>query len=59
MSNLVKNVQNLNNNVKGIFWFFGKIPAKKLENPTKILAWKFSLPLIANKAINQLLTRSI
>ena len=39
--------------------FYDKIPNKKPEVPTDILAWKFSLQLMAKKAINQLLTTSI
>ena len=53
------NVQNLKNTVKGILWFCNKMPNKKPEDPTKILARKVSLPLIANKETDQLLTRSI
>ena len=51
-----KNVQNLKNTVKGILLFCNKMPDDKLEDPTEILAWKFNLPLVANKEIDQLLT---
>ena len=34
-----KNIQNLKNTVKGILWFCNKIPDKKPEYPTEILAW--------------------
>ena len=59
-SNLVKkNVQNIKNTVKGILWFYNKMPDKKPEDPTEILAWKVSLPLISNKVIDKLFPRSI
>ena len=35
------------------------MPNKIPEEPYEILAWKFSLPFMANKAIYQLHTRSI
>ena len=54
-----KNVQNLKNNVKGILWFCNKIPNNKPEDPTEILTYKVSLPLMANYKIDQLRTRSI
>ena len=54
-----KDVQNLKNNVRGILLFYDKIPNKKPEVPTDILSLKVSLQLMANKAINQLLTTSI
>ena len=38
--------------------FYDKIPNKKPEVPTDILSLKVSLQLMANKAINQLLTTS-
>ena len=31
----------------------------KPEDPTEVLAWEFSLPLMANKPVDQLLTISI
>ena len=55
----LKNVQNLKNTVKGILWFCNKMPNKKPEDPTEVLTWKVSLPLMANKAMNQLITTSI
>ena len=54
-----KNVQNIKNTVKGILWFYNKMPDKKPEDPTEILAWKVSLPLISNKVIDKLFPRSI
>ena len=39
--------------------FCDKIPDKKPEDPTDILAWKNSLKLIANEAINKLLSASM
>ena len=39
--------------------FSDKIPDKKPEDPTEILAWKNSLKLIANEAINKLLSASM
>ena len=53
------NVQNLKNIVKGILWFCNNMPNKKPEDPTDILALKMSFPLMVNKSINQMLTRSI
>ena len=35
------------------------MPNKKPEDPTEILSWEVSLPLMDNKAIYQLLTTSI
>ena len=35
------------------------MPDKKPEDPTEILAWKVSLTLMANKAIDKLLMKSI
>ena len=35
------------------------MPDKKPKDPTEIMAWKVSLPLMDNKAIYQLLTTSI
>ena len=35
------------------------MPDKKPEDPTDILSCKVSLPIMANKAINKLLTTSI
>ena len=35
------------------------MPDKKPEDPTYILAWRNSLQLMANKAINQLLATSM
>ena len=35
------------------------MPNKKPEDPTEVLTWKVSLPLMANKAMNQLITTSI
>ena len=53
-SNLAKiNVQNLKNIVKGILLFCNNIPNNKPEDPTDILAWKVSIPLMAKKAIYQ------
>ena len=54
-----KYVQNLKNTVKGILLLCDKMPDKKPEDPTGILAWKLSLPIMSNKAIDKLLTRSI
>ena len=54
-----KNVQNLYNTVKSILSFCNKMPNKRPDDPTGILAWKVSLPLRFNKAIDQLFTRSI
>ena len=48
----------MKNTLKGTFWFCDKIPNKKSEYPTDILAWKFSLPLMYDKTIDQFLTRS-
>ena len=45
--------------MKGIIWFCNKIPNKKQEGATDILAWKVSIILMANKEIDQLLTISI
>ena len=45
----MKNVQRLNNTAKEILWFCDKMPDKKLEHPTDILAWKVSISLTANK----------
>ena len=45
--------------MKGVLWFCDKMPNKKLENLNNILAWKVSLPLMANESINKLLTISI
>ena len=45
--------------MKGILWFCNKIPDKKTEDPTEILAWGVSLPLMTDKAIDGLFTRSI
>ena len=42
-----------------MLWFYDKIPDKKTEEPTEILARKVSLPLMSNNEINQLLTISI
>ena len=56
---LVKtNVHNLKNTVRGILLFCNKIPDKKPEDLTEILAWKNSLELMANEAINKLLLES-
>ena len=38
-----KNVQNFKNIVKGILWFCDKMPNKKPEDPTEVLAQKVSL----------------
>ena len=54
-----KNVQNLDNTVKGILLFCDKMPDKKIDYPTDILARKVSLPLMANKEIHQMITTSI
>ena len=35
------------------------MPDKKLEDPTEIFAWKVSPQIMANKAINKLITTSI
>ena len=59
-SNLAKiNVQNLKNIVKGILLFCNNIPNNKPEDPTDILAWKVSIPLMDNKEIYQLNTTPI
>ena len=40
-SNIVKtNVDNVNNTVRGILLLSNKMPEKKPEEPTEILAWK-------------------
>ena len=54
-SNIVKNVQILKNTVRGILMLFDKIPNKKPEDPTEMLAWKNSLELMANEEINKLI----
>ena len=54
-----QNVQDLNNTVKGTLLFCDNMPDEKPEDPTEIFAWKVSFPLIANKAITNLLTISI
>ena len=46
------NVQNLKNTVRGILLSCDKMPDKKPEDPTEILAWKNSIELMANEAIN-------
>ena len=51
-----KNVQNLKNYVEGILWFWDNMPDKNREDPTEIVSGKVSLPLMANKSIDQLLT---
>ena len=45
--------------MKGVLFFCNKMPNKKPEDPTEILAWKVSLTLMANKAIDKLLMKSI
>ena len=35
-SNLVKNVKNLKNTMKGILWFYDNTPDNKPEDPTEI-----------------------
>ena len=58
-SNLLKKYHNLKNTVRNILLFFHKMPDKKPEDPTYILAWKVSLQFFYKKAINILLMISI
>ena len=58
-SNLVKNVKNLKNTVKGILLFYDKMLDRKPEDPTEIFSWKVSITLMGIKVTDQLLTRSI
>ena len=53
------NVQNLKNTVRGILLSCDKMPDKKPEDPTEILAWKNSIELMANEAINKFLSESM
>ena len=39
--------------------FCDKMPDKKPEDPAEILAWKHSLELMANEAMNKLLSASM
>ena len=39
--------------------FCDKMPSEKPENPADILAWKNSLKLMANEAINKFLSGSM
>ena len=45
--------------MRGILLSCGKMPDKKLEDPIDILAWKNSLKLMANEAINKLHSSSM
>ena len=54
-----KNAHNLNNTVRGILLSCDKMPDKKPEYPTEIWAWKKYLELMANEAINKLLSASM
>ena len=55
----MKQVQNLKNTIRFILWLCVKTTDKKPEDPTEVLAWKVSLPLLSNKAIDKSLKRSI
>ena len=50
-----KNFHNLKCTVRGILMFCENMPDKKPEDPTNILAWKNSLEIMTNDAINKLL----
>ena len=54
-----KNVQNLKNSVKGILWFRDKIPDKKPEDPTELLALKIYFTTTADNAVDKFIVRPI
>ena len=54
-----KKVQNLKNIVKGTFCLCDKIPNKKPQDPPEILAWKVSLPIMADNAVDKWVLISI